>query len=530
MVVWLSTIRENINDKLRQMKLKGISRKEFILDEIYFMKIFENNLDGVLISSFDGRILSANKSACSLFGKNEEEICNDGKEGIVDITDPNLVKLLDDRANKGKVSGVIQFIKDDGTKFKCEVFSSIFLNSKGETRIGTILYDLSEICMAETKLREDENIFHLFMEYANDGLWAWNVSSEKFVFSKKALQTLGFEFFMTFTQDEVIGFIHEEDVSLISINADLLINGITDSINLECRIKTFLGEWKWIIIRGQVVGRDKENNVIQLFGTLNDITIQKRSEEKLSLARKMSEESDRIKSAFFKNISHEIRTPMNSILGFMELLSDSSLTSKQKEEFVDIVNKSGQRLLNTLNDIVLFSRIESSPVDIHLTKENVEDILQGHYKFFKSQIENKGLIFRLNCQTEPSREVCTDKFKIDSIFINLINNAIKFTKQGSIDIGSYSDNQTIVFYVRDTGNGISSERISGIFEPFSQNDMLATIEHEGSGLGLSISKAYIEILGGNIWVETLPEKGSTFYFSIPDQFQNGGGMVDIAWQ
>jgi PAS domain S-box-containing protein len=236
----------------------------------------------------------------------------------------------------------------------------------------------------------------------------------------------------------------------------------------------------------------------------------------LIIAKERAEESDRLKMAFLSNISHEIRTPMNGILGFLDLLRDPELDEEQKERFMEIVNSSSQRMLDTINDIVELSKIESGQSEINNSLVDIPEIMRFYFNLFYEQARKKGIKFSLESRIQgDNSQVLTDKYKIGSIINNLLNNSIKFTDNGSIILGNYCENGSMVFYVKDTGIGIPVSRHSAIFERFVQADLNITRPYEGSGLGLSIVKAYAEALGGRVWLESEPGKGSTFFFSVP---------------
>jgi PAS domain S-box-containing protein len=245
----------------------------------------------------------------------------------------------------------------------------------------------------------------------------------------------------------------------------------------------------------------------------------------LNSAKLHAEESDRLKSAFLANMSHEIRTPMNGILGFARLLKDQRLSGDEQQDYISIIEKSGDRMLNTINDIVNISKIEAGQVDINITNTNINEQTEFIYNFFRPESERKGLQLMLN-NSLPAKEsiIKTDTEKVYSILTNLVNNAIKFTKKGSVefgyilktasDVGEALEPKELEFYVKDTGVGISEEQIELIFERFRQTSDSLTRNFEGSGLGLPISKAYVEMLGGKIWVKSSPD-GSLFYFTLP---------------
>jgi len=257
--------------------------------------------------------------------------------------------------------------------------------------------------------------------------------------------------------------------------------------------------------------------ILEIVASQISLYIEKlKDEERLIVSKIRAEESDRLKSAFLANMSHEIRTPMNGILGFLGLLNEPDLEEASKREYLDIVNKSGQRLLDTINDILEISKIEAGEKIMNLQTVNTEEVMQFQYAFFKQQTIDKGLNLEISGQiTGNSANIQTDGHKLNGILTNLIKNAIKFTNEGKIEMGNYIENNFLFFYIRDTGRGIPPEKLDKIFGHFIQADMNLNRNHEGSGLGLSIVKAYVETMGGKITVQSEINKGSTFLFSIP---------------
>ena len=242
---------------------------------------------------------------------------------------------------------------------------------------------------------------------------------------------------------------------------------------------------------------------------------QKETEKELIISKEKSEESNRLKTAFLANMSHEIRTPMNGILGFTELLKKPELTEAKQRKFINIIESSGNRLLNVINDIIDLSKIESGTVPINYSNISIDSIIENIYSFFKLEANKKGLELIYNKPKQIQKiSINTDENKLSGIFTNLIKNAIKYTKKGFIEIGYMIKHETLHFYVKDTGIGISKDRQHAIFERFVQADIEDREVYEGAGLGLSISKAYVKMLGGKIWVES-ENSGSIFYFTIP---------------
>jgi len=261
---------------------------------------------------------------------------------------------------------------------------------------------------------------------------------------------------------------------------------------------------------------DNQGDIAFFFAVKEDITDKKKMIADLINAKEKAEESDLLKSAFLANMSHEIRTPMNGILGFTDLLKEPNLSGEDQKEYIRIIEKSGARMLNIINDIIDISKIASGQINTTISEANINEQIEHIFSFFKTTVEQKGIQFFLKYSLPVNEaNIKTDHKKFIVILSNLVKNAIKFTKTGSIEFGYEKKGEHLEFFVKDTGIGILSENMNIIFERFRQGSESNSRNYEGAGLGLSISKAYVEMLGGKIWVESEEEKGSTFYFTIP---------------
>lgn len=250
------------------------------------------------------------------------------------------------------------------------------------------------------------------------------------------------------------------------------------------------------------------------------LTLQQRVKERtreLKIAKEKAEESDRLKSAFLANMSHEIRTPMNGIMGFAELLEEPLLDSDKQQFYIDLIKKSGNRMLNLINDIVNISKIEAGATQVQLSPSDMNALLENLLLFFSIQAKEKSLKIHITQKLAPEDAlVLADLKKLESVLSNLIKNAIKFTRQGTIEFGCIRRQTMLYFFVKDTGPGISNDQKEIIFQRFRQGSDHLSVYSEGAGLGLAISKAFVEMLGGNIGVENNQNgNGSLFFFTIP---------------
>ncbi|WP_157485525.1 PAS domain-containing sensor histidine kinase [Flavobacterium sp. ACAM 123] len=245
------------------------------------------------------------------------------------------------------------------------------------------------------------------------------------------------------------------------------------------------------------------------------IQIQKINTE-LIYAKEKAEESDQLKSSFLANMSHEIRTPMNGILGFTELLKEPRLTGKEQQQYINVIEKSGNRMLNIINDIVSISKIESGQMNLSYKETSIKDQIESICTIFEKEAKEKNIELKINnTLIADDNLIHTDEEKVSAILSHLLSNALKFTADGFIEIGCFRNNNSITFYVEDSGIGIDSNKIDVIFERFRQVDDSLNRNYDGAGLGLYISKSYTELLGGKIWAENNIDKGAVFYFKIP---------------
>jgi PAS domain S-box-containing protein len=250
---------------------------------------------------------------------------------------------------------------------------------------------------------------------------------------------------------------------------------------------------------------------------ISHFILKKKADDDIRIALKRAEESDRLKSAFLANMSHEIRTPLNSIMGFSELLVDPEIGQSEKSEFNSIIKTSGHQLLSIINDILDISMIEAGQLKINKTLITVEDFIEGLAVEYSLLFLEKHLEFKIDYPVSKSKTMIgTDKNRLTQILSSILNNALKFTQKGGIEIGFTKGSSGILFFVKDTGIGIPDEFKEHVFERFQQAEKNKTRNYGGNGLGLAISKSLTEALGGKIWFESRTGKGTTFYVLLPD--------------
>ena len=373
---------------------------------------------------------------------------------------------------------------------------------------------MTERRQALESLKESESALRQAQDIAMMGSWELNLINQKAKWSENCFIIYGLKpFELEPTFDYFKSRVHPDDVQIID-EAFESVSRFKKSISIEVRILFPDGNDKWFKIK--VAPVVIEDELVALKGVQIDITELKKIEFEIIKAKEKAEESDRLKSTFLANMSHEIRTPMNGILGFAQLLKEPKLSKKEQQEYLNIIDKSGKRMLNIINDIVSISKIESGQMEVAVSETNINEQIEYIYNVFQPEVERKRLQLIIHSLL-PSKEaiIKSDREKLFAILTNLVNNAIKYTQTGSIEIGVERKGDFLEFFVKDTGKGISENQWEIIFERFRQANDLIIQPYEGAGLGLSISKAYIEMLGGKIWVNSEVGKGSTFYFTIP---------------
>jgi signal transduction histidine kinase len=280
---------------------------------------------------------------------------------------------------------------------------------------------------------------------------------------------------------------------------------------------------------------DLRNSEIEEANKTLEAKVEYRTKE-LNLAKEQAEQSEKLKSAFLANMSHEIRTPMNGILGFADLLKEPKLTGDEQQEYISIIEKSGVRMLNIINDLINISKVESGQMKVVISETNINEQTDFIYSFFRPEVEAKGMqLYLRNALPLKEAYIKTDREKLYAILTNLVKNSIKYSDSGSIEFGynlvyadksseatdsaqpgkTHNELRDLEFFIKDTGLGISKDEQKVIFDRFVQADFADNRAYQGVGLGLAISKAYVDMLGGKIWVESESGKGSVFYFTIP---------------
>jgi PAS domain S-box-containing protein len=388
--------------------------------------------------------------------------------------------------------------------------------------------------LAEEALRESKEQLQLALEGSGDGFWDWNIQTGEVYLSPRYLEMLGYEAdelpqeFSTWDR-----LIHPDDKPWVmeTLNAHFADSSVP--YKFDYRVLTKSGESKWIANYGKVVARDENGAPLRMTGTHRDVSDKKLTEIKLQQAVTSAEAANRAKSQFLANMSHELRTPLNGILGYAQILQrDKNATPKQKEG-VDIIYQCGTHLLTLINDILDLSKIEAGKLELYPEDIHFSSFLAGVSEIFQLKAAQKEIHFTYLPLTQLPTGIHADEKRLRQVLMNLLSNAVKFTDTGSVtfkvEVISHQSlvneqelrtndqelktNAKIRFQVEDTGIGMSREELEKIFLSFEQvgdNSRRA----EGTGLGLAISQKIVERMGSQIFVESTPGVGSTFWFDL----------------
>ena len=520
--------RDNLNNpqyfitSFNDVTLRKLAEKE----REQFFNFFKLSPDIMVIADPFGAFKAVNPATTELLGYSEEELIS---KPYMDFVHPDDKQITLDEAGQNIHGYTLNFenrYKSKDGSYILLSWSSFFSKEEGityATARDVTSERMTETELTKAKLKAEEKaselkkqqvLFKTMFNAVKEGIVITNTKRKILLANNGVLATFGY------TPKEVIG----KQTKILYADTNKFVDTGIHIFNKDADYKgqeylTYYKHKNDSIFPGETFGAKLYNDQkkwIGNIGIVRDVTQREEFIKDLEISKEKAEESDRLKSAFLANMSHEIRTPMNGILGFAELLKEPGLTGEEQQAYIKIIEKSGERMLNIINDIISISKIESGVMEVNLQASNINEQIKYIDTLFKPEAEAKGITLSFN-NSLPLKGVIaiTDHEKLNAILASLVNNAIKYTHQGSIELGSAIKAKQLQFYVKDSGIGIDKERQEAIFERFIQADILDKNAFHGAGLGLSISKAYVELLGGKIWVESEIGKGSIFYFTLP---------------
>jgi PAS domain S-box-containing protein len=503
---FVGIVRDISEQKQIEKSLKESEKK--------YRSLFENMATGIIaVNPIDLKTRYPNPSFCNLLGYSIEEI---EKMTMPDLHHPrDLSAMMEEfeAVRQGKV-----FLKN--IPFLCKDGRIIYANIEAiQQHIDDILYvvafvtDITEQKINEEKLLDLSNRLLLATEAAQIGIWDWNTIENTMIWDDKMYELYGIN------PDECEdayepwrNSVHPKDLPDAEAVLHDALKGRRD-YNTEFRVVQPNGNIKFLKT-GAIIQRNESSQPFRVLGFNLDITQQKEAEEEMRKAKDAAEVANQAKSDFLANMSHEIRTPMNAIIGFSDLLMNMPDLSEMVGDYIERVNSSAKNLLKIINDILDFSKLEVGKIEIENICFNLPNLIQDILRTLELSVLQNNLLLEFNYAQNLPHCFQGDPMRLRQVILNLVGNAIKFSKAGTISFSVVQKDKSIQFSVIDSGIGMTSDQAERIFDSFTQADGSTVRQFGGTGLGLTISKQFITMMGGQIWVESEISKGSTFHFTL----------------
>lgn len=486
-----------------------------------FQYAMDQNLS-VSITDRQGNIIFVNDLFCKLTGYSRAEVIGKNHRILKSGMQPD--SLWVDMWQTISAGGVWRSEtcnrSKDGRLYWVDVVVAPIFNESVIEKYISIRIDINAARTAQDSLAQERRNLQNIIMGTGAGTWELNVQSGVLNCNQRWAEMIGY----TLEELEPVNLevwakiCHPDDAVLIRQQVRDYFAGLTDSLDMQLQMRHKEGRWVWVRTLAKISERDEEGNPLRLSGTNLDISTEKHHEESLRHAMQIAQAARATKSQFLANMSHELRTPMNAILGMLRLLQSTALTQRQKD-YTSKTEGAAKSLLGLLNDILDLSKIDAGKMELELQPFRVDHLMRDLSVILSSSVAGKQIEVLFDLDTKMPVALVGDALRLKQILINLGGNAVKFTVQGSVvlQIRVLITNHTFTtlrFSMIDTGIGIAPKNIDRIFEGFAQAEASTTRRFGGSGLGLSICKRLVEIMGGNITLESEVDKGSTFSFAL----------------
>ena len=485
-----------------------------ITDQHLILSILEASPDGIVITDKGGFIAKTSQSAAKMFGYDSSADAQG--MNILNFISPDEHKLVHECIKlmlSGDNGGAKEYtgIRKDGSSFDIEISNNVITEESGEAAgFIFITRDITEKKRAAESVKRENSLMDAIFESVPGMIYLYDHEGKLIRWNKKHQMITGY------SQEElsnkhVMDWFEGNPESIKTIKEGIRRAFEEGFGEVEANLKKKDGTWVPMYFTASGVEIDGKQH---LAGIGVDLSDQKERERELVIAKERAQESDRLKTAFLQNISHEVRTPLNSIMGFLEIINDSETSEASRKEYMQIVSLSSRRLLSIITDIISISALQTGQERCVYTDVPLNSVCKLLYEDFNIFAIEKSIHFKLLIPREET-VIKSDESKLVQILGNLLSNAFKFTDSGEVVLGYEKRAEYVDFFVKDTGYGIPENMKKDIFDSFRQGHLELNRKYEGSGLGLSIAKAYAGMLGGQITVESSEGSGSLFSLSIP---------------
>jgi two-component system, sensor histidine kinase and response regulator len=530
-----STLELRVAERTAELEVEVMERRraEQALRErtVILDTLIVSNPIAIVAQDLQGRIELANPAFHELFGYSPEETTGKPLDDLIAAGDlkAEANAICEDVLARKIIHRISQRRRKDGSLVDVEIHGFPFVIN-GTPRGSFALYqDIRDRVIVQRELRRSEELFRTLSEAAPVGIFCADANGQLLYLNNRLVEMTGCA-----TGDVLgtgwISFVHPEDREIVKKLWDAG-NSMGMELKDECRFLTPEGHINWVEWQTRAL-RGPDGSLQGFVGVVEDVTKRRASEHRLREAKEAAEAANRAKSEFLANMSHEIRTPMNGVLGMTELALDTDLSPEQRE-YLMMVRSSAEALLAIINDILDFSKIEAGRLDLECAPFSLIECIEESMRPLAMRARQKGLELAWSLKGEIPELVKGDSTRLRQVLLNLAGNAIKFTREGEVSIRAerlLSGNSQIevCFSVSDTGIGIPADKHRQIFEAFCQADSSTTREFGGTGLGLSISAQLVRLMDGDIWLESEPGRGSTFFFTVKFAPVSAGEMSQPA--